>query len=434
MIRLSDSRCARAALAVILPLVAVSATPRSSFAEPAVTATLQAELVASDAKRFDHFGSDARIEGDVAVVGAIDKNQSAGAAYVFERGGTLWSSPRELVASDATTDAVFGSAIALSGETMFIGAPSAAVGDKPAGAVYVFEHRGSSWLEVQKLVPDDPTHYGGFGVAVAVDHDTAIVASALNDIAGAFQFYVRTGSTWKEVKRVGVDVLGGSVQLRGDTAAVSADNGVRIYVRSGTTWNRAQDIEPPHGTIVQNFGSTIGLSDDTMVVGSPGAVVCGSGDACWQARGDAFVYTRVGSTWLLTQRLSAKNPHPNDTFGGPVAISGDVIAVGASIFLRRGPVWERGPTLVAGDEGLSLASNWSSVSVSGDTVLFGDTVSKNEAGAAFAFELPGVAAEGGAGCAVVAAASPSSQRGSAALTILALALALGRRRAPRERC
>ena len=114
------------------------------------------------------------VSGDTVVVGApwedssatgVDGNQSdnsapdAGAAYVFVRTGMSWSQEAYLKASNTDADDRFGLSVAVSGDTVVVGAwleDSSATGvngdqsDNSAfrsGAAYVFVRSGTSWSQ-----------------------------------------------------------------------------------------------------------------------------------------------------------------------------------------------------------------------------------------------------------------------------------------------
>ena len=103
-----------------------------------MTWTQQAYLKASNANIRDQFGFSVAISGDTIVVGAdledsnasgIDGDQDdnsatfAGAVYVFTRNGTVWSQQAYLKASNTDGGDVFGSAVAISGDTLVVSAP-----------------------------------------------------------------------------------------------------------------------------------------------------------------------------------------------------------------------------------------------------------------------------------------------------------------------
>ena len=87
--------------------------------------TLQQKLEASDAAEDDLFGVSVAISGETVVVGASRDDGAAGgnqgSAYVFVRSGGAWSLQQKLEASDAAADDEFGFSVAISGETVVVG-------------------------------------------------------------------------------------------------------------------------------------------------------------------------------------------------------------------------------------------------------------------------------------------------------------------------
>ncbi len=132
-------------------------------------------------------GSDHESSGATGVGG----NQSdttareAGAVYVFRRTGATWAQEGYLKASNTHTGAHFGSALALSADTLIVGATGEASGTGAqtdtsapgAGAVYVFQRAGTTWTQGAYLKPD-VAHFGArFGGAAALSGSTLAVGS-----------------------------------------------------------------------------------------------------------------------------------------------------------------------------------------------------------------------------------------------------------------
>ena len=86
----------------------------------------QQKLEASDAEDGDGFGLSVTISGDTVVISAAIDDGAAGAdqgsAYVFVRSGAVWSQQQKLEASDAGAGDYFGNSVAISGETVVVGA------------------------------------------------------------------------------------------------------------------------------------------------------------------------------------------------------------------------------------------------------------------------------------------------------------------------
>ena len=151
------------------------------------------KLTASDAERKDFFGVGVAVSGDTAVVGAFFEDaggSSAGAAYVFQRdsgGAGNWGEVEKLRASDAESDDGFGVSAAISGDTAILGANFEDAGGSDAGAGYVFqrdEGGAGNWGEVKKITASDAEAADGFGSSVAVSGDTVVVGAEREDAGG----------------------------------------------------------------------------------------------------------------------------------------------------------------------------------------------------------------------------------------------------------
>ncbi len=164
--------------------------------------TQQAYLKAHQVNREDYFGYSVAVSGDTVVVGANGEDSSttgvnsmpnenvasAGAAYVFVRNGTAWSQQAYLKAHEVNANDVFGTSVAVSGETVVVGAPwedssTTGVNSIPdesaenAGAACVFVRSGTNWTQQAYLKAHEVNQGDRFG-AVAVSGDTVVVGAA----------------------------------------------------------------------------------------------------------------------------------------------------------------------------------------------------------------------------------------------------------------
>ena len=118
-----------------LSLLTAVLAPCSSLADE------QAKLTAWDGAAQDRFGSSVSVSGDTLVVGAWeddDNGFNSGSAYVFVRGGTVWSRQAKLVASDAAADDQSGISVSVSGDTAVVGAWLDDDNGGSSGSAYVF--------------------------------------------------------------------------------------------------------------------------------------------------------------------------------------------------------------------------------------------------------------------------------------------------------
>ncbi|MCP5535891.1 MAG: FG-GAP repeat protein [Akkermansiaceae bacterium] len=327
------------------------------FVRSGTTWTQQAQLTASNGEGVDNFGNSVSISGTTILVGAEGADYSGytntGSAYVYLRTGTSWSQQAILTPRDDVIyfDGAFGVSVALSGNTALIGAE----GESSSGRAHVFTRSGTTWTRQSMLVPADSTSSDYFGTSVALSGNTAVVGSDLNDSTrgdntGSAYVFFRNGSSWSQQAKLestlarAEDQFGYSVAVSADTVIVGApfargviphefqndsDAGSAfVFSRSGSTWSLQQELNGGNGAISNGFGSEVEIEENTAVVGTPGEDTPSATGA-----GAAYVFTKSGDTWNYAARLIADDyfsPHdPNPMFGSSISISGNTILVGA---------------------------------------------------------------------------------------------------------
>ena len=347
------------------------------------------KLTASDAEPVDAFGNSVAISGDTAVVGAAQEGDPlavpnlfrAGAAYVFDRdqGGTdLWGQVKKLVASDTQGSDFFGISVAISGDTVVVGANFEDEKGGNAGAAYIFQRDNDSpdnWGQVKKLTASDGTSGDRFGTSVAISGDTAVVGAIFEDggagnpilTAGAAYVFQRDEDgtdNWGEVKKLTAsnagaeDRFGISVAINGDTAVVGAhfeDTGgsdagaAYVFERDedGTdNWGEVKLITASDAAGGDEFGFSVAVSGDNAVVGA-----FRDDHSSLTAPGSAYVFQRNlggADNWGQGHKLTASDAGAIDEFGTSVAVSGDTAVAGApnedGAFLNTGAFYVFGPT------------------------------------------------------------------------------------------
>ncbi len=296
----------------------------------------QAKLTASEQTTGDYFGRSVAISGDTAVVGAMEDDSHPGAAYVFTRTGDTWTEQTRLTAFDGTAGDYFGCSVAISGDTVVVGA----YGDDGYGSAYVFARTDGIWTWQDKLTARDGKTWDLFGWSVAISGDTVVVGEwgGNGPIQGSAYVFTRSGSSWirqdQLVPSDGAlwsDYFGWSVAISGDTAVVGKNgenNGqgsAYVFTRSSGTWTQQDKLVANDGEPSRGFGKSVAVSGETVVVGADG----------WSAhQGSAYVFARNGGTWTQQQKLAASDGSNGDSFGLSVAISGDM-AVGGRTWSTR---------------------------------------------------------------------------------------------------
>jgi hypothetical protein len=296
------------------------------FIRTGTTWTQEAKLLPSDGAAYDYFGYTAAIDGDTALVGAInddDNGADSGSAYIFIRTGTTWTQQAKLLASDGEAGDQFSSyGISISGDTALIGACG---DDEYRGSTYVFTRNGTNWNQQQKLVAPDGKAEDYFGWWVGIDGDTALIgAGGCNQYQGAAYVFTRTDITWTQQAKLEAsdgatnDQFGYCVYLSGDTALISAnfdnDSGhhsgsAYVFTRTGAIWNQEAKLLPSDGDAYDEFGHSLSLDGDTALIASP------FDDDKGADSGSAYIFTRTGTTWTQQAKLLPADGDANDVFG-----------------------------------------------------------------------------------------------------------------------
>ena len=239
------------------------------FVRSGVTWTQQAYLKASNSEACDEFGTSVAVAGDTIVVGAYKEGSNStgidgdgtnnlalesGAAYVFVRSGASWTQQSYLKASNTDTLDWFGSRVAISDDTIVVGASSEANnatgidGDGSdnsmpgAGAAYVFVRSGSTWAQQAYLKASNTDASDFFGRSIDVAGDAVVAGASAED--------------------------GSSTGVNGDpTNNLASDSGAAyVFVRSGTSWAQQAYLKASNTGDGDRFGASVALSDDAVAV------------------------------------------------------------------------------------------------------------------------------------------------------------------------
>lgn len=323
----------------------------------------EAYVKAANAGSYDGFGRSMSLNGDTLAVGAREEDsqqttitngsganidnskENSGAVYVYRRSGTHWAQEAYIKAVNADKNDYFGTRVSISGDTLVVGASgegstentitndttaSTNNAEPNAGAVYVYRRTGTEWAQeayvkaanAQGYIPYNPPVTSGqspdyFGSQVAVNADTFVVGVSQED---ASQSTITNGT--------------------GASANNSASDSGAVYVyrRSGSVWAQEAFIKASNVGQYDNFGSSVSLHGDTLAVGAPnedsnqtvitnGPTASSNNDAT--ESGAVYVFRRNGTQWAQEAFVKAANADVYDHFGVSVAVSGDVLVVGA---------------------------------------------------------------------------------------------------------
>ena len=319
--------------------------------------TETAKLTAPDAEPSHFFGTALAIEGEVLVIGALlddDGGSDVGAVYVYRFNGETWAFETKLFPTDASDGARFGSDVSTDGEVIVVGAYN----DEGIGSAYVYRFDGLQWIQEVKLVPSEPLLVDCFGFSVAVRGSHLIVGNPCDRL--------------------------------GDIFCPSAGSAQPYRYSTGwQTWGKK--LTAPVPTCGDRFGCSVGINRDStggpksydlIAVGAPGVPD--------KTTGAVHVFTGPQLGWGLVSTLTPFLPI-GASFGSSLAIREELLAVGA-LFSPDLPVhayvniFGAAATLLPADLP-GFAAFGSCLAVEQDTIVAGAFFESSLTGAAYVFVL-----------------------------------------------
>ena len=192
----------------------------------------------------------------------------------------------------------------------------------------------AAWAQCQlaSFVAPDGAAGDRFGRAVAVGDrrvlSGAIFDDATGDNSGSAWLFEITGSSvgTRIVPGDSGGLFGRSVALERDLAIVGAcAPRAYLFAPTETGWTQFATLEPWDGHLTSQYGWSVALVTDTLVVGAPEDSNENGGGA-----GSAYVFERdPNGVWLQSAKLLASDGGGGDALGTSVAIHDDLIVAGA---------------------------------------------------------------------------------------------------------
>jgi hypothetical protein len=344
------------------------------------------------------------IDVDTLVIGAVNEDgphdgngdntlSGAGAAYVFVRQGGSWTQTAHLRANQAGAGDSFGESVAVSGDTIVVGAPGEDVANViDSGAAHVFVRQADNWSEQARLTASNAETGDYFGASVAVSGDTTVIGAASEDSAasgvngdqndnsaadsGAAYVFERSQAFWMQraylkatkpnpsiAPLYGGDGFGGGESIAGPKVAIWNDrvvvgapgedgvpsaaqmmNGVNsigdsgavyLFVRNADGWNYETRLEAQYRVGGADFGSSVALWGSRLIVGAWQSGGLGAGvnvDPMMSGlirSGAAYTFAQTSAGWTQRAYLKSSAPIADEDFGWSVAIFDNMLVVGA---------------------------------------------------------------------------------------------------------
>jgi hypothetical protein len=314
------------------------------------------KLTPGDGLSSDNFGHSVSISGETIVVGSYG-NLGKGAAYVYRYMNGVWEQDQKLISSDGAALDSFGYSVAIFENTIAVGAPyDSNLGlNSNTGSVYIYRYNKITvpvWVQEAQLFSASPAIGDNFGYSVAISDCRALIGvlnkstvQGANSGAAVVYHYDTSTMAWIEKavlvssSSVANDQFGVSVAISNDTLVVGSfntvsnlDHGKAYYYHydqgptpSAGNWIETQTITDPSGAGGDQFGFSVAISDDRIVIGSPLKDLAGLNSAT------GYVLVKEVNPKPKIQ----KNPDPiflaGSSAGYSVAVSGDTALVGAYI-------------------------------------------------------------------------------------------------------
>ncbi len=295
----------------------------------------------------DHFGNAVSIYGDYAVVGANGYMSNQGCAYILQKNEIGWENIALLTTSDGENGDELGISVSIYGDLVIVGAKN----NNNSGACYVYKKPFNGWgdmTETAKLIASDGAYSDKFGNSVGI-FDTTIVVGAFYDndngsYSGSAYIFEKPAGNWvnmtETAKLLASDgtsssQFGSSVSIFENTVLVGAfgddANGpgsgcAYVFEKPLEGWTNMTEnaiLTASEGQGVDHFGYSVSAYNDVCLIGA-------YGDDNWT--GSAYVFEKPSSGWsnmTETAKLIASDRENSDEFGYSVSIYEDICVVGS---------------------------------------------------------------------------------------------------------
>ena len=293
---------------------------------------------------WEKFGSSVAVDGNLILIGDPEQDVGtdstelgAGQAYLYD--ATTGDLIHIIDDPAPTYNGGFASAVAIDGNHILIGnsnhfIPNSGGGNEPVGQAYLFDATTGDLLHTF----DDPTNTqsDAFGVSVAIEGDRILIGasggrSPLPLSGEAHLFDTTTGSllhTFENPTPSVRDYFGNSVAIDGERILIGefedstqGEDVGQAHLYDATSYSLIHTFNDPTVTSGDNFGRSVALRGDTVVIGAD------SDDTNGQNVGQVHLFDAVNGNLLRT--LNDPTVSAQDNFGGAVAASGDYVVVGA---------------------------------------------------------------------------------------------------------
>jgi len=312
------------------------------------------KLDEANGRAFDKFGYSVQIENEYIAIGDINdigasNYEGVGFLYSKDLGGpNNWGLFSKILSPDGENNDRFGRSISMIGEDLFIGVPGDNFQGNDSGSVHLYNNTGGLWQSIKILYPKPSAKGDLFGHSVAIDNQIAIISAIGDNDAGAHggsaYIYQQNQSSTTLIKKLAPDdvhfpdAFGDDVAINNSVAIVSAPNDFIDGYRRGSVyiferdqggfnnWGITNKLFVDDGRTDDDFGSSIDLLDDIIVVGADGDDDSGTDS------GTVYIFYRNQggpNNWGLVKKLISLDDSNLNSFGKSIALDNDILVVGS---------------------------------------------------------------------------------------------------------
>lgn len=307
----------------------------------ALSAQASVYIKASNTDSNDQFGYEIALSFDGLTMAVAARNESSGsngidgdqadnlaansgAVYIFTKSDDSWAQQAYLKPSNTSSEDVFGTSLAISGDGNLLvvasqkeDSASAGINGVQdddtldnAGAVYVFSRSGNTWSQGAYLKAHNPSEKDNFGDSIDISSDGTTIA---------------VGAPFED---------GGATEINGtDDNSKSAAGAAYIFYRASRSdsWMQQAYIKASNSEVNDYFGQKVKLSADGNALavsadgeGSNAIGVNGDKDNNETIAGGAvYIYERTSDKWQETAYIKPNNLDERDRFGRAFDMSDD---------------------------------------------------------------------------------------------------------------
>lgn len=248
------------------------------FTSDGTTWSEEARLVGGGTPAIDDlFGRAVAVRGERIGVGAPGAGGGTGQVHMFRGGGATWNDDGSFLPGDAAES--FGAALAMSADTLAIGSPLDDDAGTASGSVFRLVLDGEDWVSGAKVTAGDAGANDQFGTAVALAGTRLVVGAPYRNETGAVYVYEGTAGevVLTRTDEAANDAFGRSVASDGPFLAVGVpgdDEGgtsagsVALFA-FGDSWVEIGAVRDAEPVDFDTFGAAVGLDGVQLAIGMP---------------------------------------------------------------------------------------------------------------------------------------------------------------------